>query len=79
MHGFPAAHYESASTRKFAGGRTETIRSCLPEIVDFANLNLKTNQSLQAKYKALQTAITAHKDYVQMVIVFNKLFSNLKA
>ena len=67
MHGHPAAHYESASTRQFHGGRTETIRSCLPEIVDFATLHLKSNQGSQAKYKALQTAIKAHKDYVQMV------------
>ncbi|XP_046459973.1 carnitine O-acetyltransferase-like isoform X1 [Daphnia pulex] len=68
LHGHPAAHYESASTRRFHGGRTETIRSCLPEIVDFAKVHLKPNQSPQEKYKALQTAITAHKAYVGMAI-----------
>lgn len=69
LHGHPAAHYESASTRRFHGGRTETIRSCLPEIVDFANVHLKQNRSPQEKYKALQAAINAHKEYVGMVTI----------
>ncbi|KAI9555588.1 hypothetical protein GHT06_018103 [Daphnia sinensis] len=67
LHGHPAAHYESASTRKFHGGRTETIRSCLPEIVDFANIHLKQNRP-QEKYRALQAAVNAHKRYVGMAI-----------
>ncbi|XP_057381809.1 carnitine O-acetyltransferase-like [Daphnia carinata] len=67
LHGHPAAHYESASTRKFHGGRTETIRSCLPEIVDFANLHLEKNRP-QEKYRALQAAVNAHKRYVGMAI-----------
>lgn len=68
LHGHPAAHYESASTRRFHGGRTETIRSCLPEIVNFANIHLKQNLSPQEKFKALQSAVNAHKGYVGMAI-----------
>jgi len=68
VHGHPTAHYESASTRKFAEGRTDTIRSCLPEIANFASCLLgKTNASEREKYAALQAAVQSHKDYVQAV------------
>lgn len=54
--------------RKFTAGRTETIRTCLPEIVDFAKLHLNyEGYELAATYKALQAAMKAHKDYVQDV------------
>lgn len=69
VHGHPTAHYESASTRKFAEGRTDTIRSCLPEIANFASCLLgKTNASEREKYAALQAAVQSHKDYVQAAI-----------
>jgi hypothetical protein len=54
--------------RKFTAGRTETIRTCLPEIVDFAKLHLGSEDHDPAtKFKALQAAMKAHKDYVQDV------------
>lgn len=68
VHGHAAGHYESASTRKFAKGRTDTIRTCLPEVVDFVSIHLRKDiQDSLVKYKALKAAITAHKDYVFMV------------
>ena len=71
LHGHPTAHYESASTRKFAEGRTETIRTCLPEVVDFANLHLQSSSDPSpSKYNALQSAMKAHKDYVQLVKIY---------
>ena len=66
-HGHPVGHYESASTRKFAFGRTDTIRSCLPEIAGFAFSLLDPSKSPKEKYTALRAAIQAHKDYVQAV------------
>ena len=71
MHDHPTAHYESGSMRKFTAGRTETIRTCLQEIVDFAKLHLSSgDHEPAAKYKALQAAMKAHKDYVQDVQSF---------
>ncbi|XP_039268279.2 peroxisomal carnitine O-octanoyltransferase-like isoform X1 [Styela clava] len=34
-HGHPAPTYETATTRIFYRGRTETIRTCTPEVVEF--------------------------------------------
>ena len=67
LHGHPAAHYESGSTRKFAFGRTDTIRSCLPEVVHLADAHLNDKLANPAKYAALKSAIQAHKEYVQLV------------
>jgi len=68
MYGHPAAHYESASTRKFQNGRTETIRTCLPEIVNFAVDLLNSEKKSPLQYQALQLAMKAHKDYVLSAI-----------
>ncbi|CAH2104729.1 unnamed protein product [Euphydryas editha] len=63
LHGTPGAHYESAATRMYAGGRTETIRSCSPESVSFARAMLDAAAAPRRKLAALQRAVAAHKDY----------------
>ncbi|KAB0797511.1 hypothetical protein PPYR_08504 [Photinus pyralis] len=63
MNGFPAAHYESAATRKYVGGRTETIRSCSAESLAFAKTMLDKCKSDEEKVAALKAAIDAHKKY----------------
>ncbi|XP_077291929.1 carnitine O-Acetyl-Transferase [Arctopsyche grandis] len=63
LHGTPGAHYESAATRKYIGGRTETIRSCSEESIAFAKIMLDSNANLKDKANALKMAIKAHKDY----------------
>ncbi|XP_049831480.1 carnitine O-acetyltransferase-like [Schistocerca gregaria] len=63
LHNQPGAHYESASTRKFIHGRTETIRSCSIESVEFAKTMLDSSKSDKEKAAALQKAIKSHKDY----------------
>ncbi|XP_067001484.2 carnitine O-acetyltransferase isoform X2 [Anabrus simplex] len=63
IHKEPAAHYESASCRKFLNGRTETIRSCSSESVAFAKAMLDSSKSDQDKVAALRTAISGHKEY----------------
>lgn len=65
LHKEPGAHYETASTRKYLHGRTETIRSCSIESVAFAQTMLgetgsKTNEE---KVKALKEAVESHKQY----------------
>ncbi|XP_054285113.1 carnitine O-acetyltransferase-like [Macrosteles quadrilineatus] len=63
LHNVPGAHYETASTRKYLHGRTETIRSCSQESVEFAQAMLDTATSPQQKVLALKKAVNAHKDY----------------
>ncbi|KAK3881695.1 hypothetical protein Pcinc_013879, partial [Petrolisthes cinctipes] len=65
IHGEPGAHYESASTRKFIYGRTETIRSCSMQSVAFAQTMLDKEQSAAAKVKSLREAVEAHKNYAK--------------
>ncbi|KAK4880539.1 hypothetical protein RN001_008685 [Aquatica leii] len=63
MHGYPGAHYESASTRIFVGGRTETIRSCSIESVTFAQCLSEKGVSDKNKISALKAAVDGHKQY----------------
>ncbi|KAG7311587.1 hypothetical protein JYU34_002635 [Plutella xylostella] len=62
LHKTPGAHYESAATRMFAGGRTETIRSCSVESVEFARAMLGPAPPKE-KVVAMQRAVNAHKNY----------------
>nr|CAD7402882.1 unnamed protein product [Timema cristinae] len=64
LHKVPGAHYESAGLRKFIHGRTETIRSCSQESVDFAMKMLSGTATNEEKYEALLAAINGHKNYV---------------
>lgn len=41
LHRVPGAHYESAQTRMYEAGRTETIHSCSNESVSFAKAMLQ--------------------------------------
>ncbi|KAJ0181787.1 hypothetical protein K1T71_002509 [Dendrolimus kikuchii] len=63
VHKTPGAHYESAATRMYAGGRTETIRSCSVEAVEFAKAMLDARGAPKEQVAALKRAIQAHKDY----------------
>ncbi|GLH09742.1 Choline O-acetyltransferase-like Protein [Gryllus bimaculatus] len=63
LHKLPGAHYESASTRKYFGGRTETIRSCSCESVAFAETMLDCSKSDEEKVKAMKEAVNGHKKY----------------
>jgi carnitine O-acetyltransferase len=67
LHNEPAAHYESAGTRLFYLGRTETIRSCSIESVQFAKAVLDSGSSNEDKKQALLAAVNSHKDYATQV------------
>lgn len=68
MYNKPGAHYESAATRKYLGGRTETIRSCSVESVNFAKAMLDYKSNNAEKLAALKAAIQSHKQYTVDVI-----------
>ena len=63
IHGIPGAHYESASTRMYAEGRTETIRSCSSESLKFSKALCSSSVSSQEKYQTMKLAIENHKNY----------------
>jgi carnitine O-acetyltransferase len=67
LHNEPAAHYESAGTRLFYLGRTDTIRSCSIESVHFAKTMLDPKSSNEDKKQALLAAVKGHKDYATQV------------
>ncbi|XP_050691120.1 carnitine O-acetyltransferase-like isoform X3 [Eriocheir sinensis] len=68
IHQEPGAHYESASTRKYIYGRTETIRSCSQESVAFAQAMLKPDLPNAEKAKALRAAVEEHKNYSKRAV-----------
>ncbi|XP_072377173.1 carnitine O-acetyltransferase [Diabrotica undecimpunctata] len=63
IHKTPGAQYESAATRKYIHGRTETIRSCSIESIAFAKAMLDSSKSLNEKVAALKDAVSSHKKY----------------
>lgn len=63
LHKVPGAHYESASTRRFLHGRTETIRSCSVESIRFAQKMLSNKSSRDDRILALKDAVLSHKNY----------------
>ncbi|XP_023227114.1 carnitine O-acetyltransferase-like [Centruroides sculpturatus] len=60
--------YESASTRKFLHGRTETIRSASVEALDFCLRMLDKTAASHVKAAALRTAVDSHKEYTNQAI-----------
>lgn len=57
--------YESASTRKYFAGRTETCRSVTPETLVFVQTWEDTAASAKAKVAAFRAALAAHGDYIK--------------
>ncbi|XP_053380411.1 carnitine O-acetyltransferase-like isoform X2 [Mercenaria mercenaria] len=60
--------YESASIRMFQLGRTETIRSCSTESLEFTRAMMDSNVSKQRKAELLRRAIDSHKQYTNDAI-----------
>ncbi|XP_017769872.1 PREDICTED: carnitine O-acetyltransferase-like isoform X1 [Nicrophorus vespilloides] len=63
MYNYPGAHYESAATRKYLHGRTETIRSCSTQSVAFARAMMDDAKTPEDKVKSLREAVDSHKKY----------------
>lgn len=61
----PAPTYETATTRKYFHGRTETVRSCTKECVVLAKVIMNPEASKKQKADALSTAIKKHNKLMQ--------------
>ncbi|KAI8968023.1 acyltransferase ChoActase/COT/CPT [Mycotypha africana] len=57
--------YESASTRKFIAGRTETVRSCTLESVAFVQAWDNKDVKMKDKLRLLKEAIASHSEYMK--------------
>lgn len=64
MHNEPACTYESASTRIYSKGRTDTIRSCSIESLDLCKAMVDNEASTLTKVSSLSKAIAAHQKEV---------------
>lgn len=68
IHKVPGATYESASTRKFLHGRTETIRSTSSESLAFCQTFESSSAGIAEKEASLRRAVQNHKDYTNLVV-----------
>nr|XP_011435097.2 carnitine O-acetyltransferase isoform X2 [Crassostrea gigas] len=64
LYSKPCATYETASLRQFQLGRTDTIRSCSIESLEFSKGMMDASLSKQKKAELLRKAVTGHKNYV---------------
>ncbi|XP_071528137.1 peroxisomal carnitine O-octanoyltransferase [Panulirus ornatus] len=60
LHGKPAPTYETATTRQFYHGRTETMRSCTLESVDWVKTMLNPKSSNVERRRKLTVAVNCH-------------------
>ena len=67
-HGKWTATYETGSTRQFSLGRTETVRTCSTDAVNFVKTMSDKEKSAKEKYAALVTACKAHSAYTVMAM-----------
>ncbi|KAF5291721.1 hypothetical protein FQR65_LT11415 [Abscondita terminalis] len=67
MYRSPCPQRETVSTRMYVGGRTEAVRSCSIESVEFARCMLDDCASDTTKTMALRTAVNEHKKSVNEV------------
>lgn len=60
LHKSPAPTYETASTRSFYNGRTETVRSCSVEAITWVQSMLDPASSMKTRLQLLKRAIDKH-------------------
>lgn len=81
IHRAPGATYESASTRMFLHGRTETIRSTSSDSLAFCEVFENSASSVAERDTSLRKAVENHKSYTQLAINglgVDRLFLGLK-
>eukprot|EP00092_Neocalanus_flemingeri_P016041 GFUD01017361.1.p1 GENE.GFUD01017361.1~~GFUD01017361.1.p1 ORF type:complete len:687 (-),score=159.37 GFUD01017361.1:44-2104(-) len=64
----PGAHYESGGTRQFIHGRTEVIRSCSIESVEFAKAVSNSEGTINDKFVLMKRAIQSHNSYARLAV-----------
>ncbi|KAI8074138.1 acyltransferase ChoActase/COT/CPT [Gongronella butleri] len=67
-YGEPCATYESASTRKYLTGRTETVRTCSEETVAFTKMWDDKDVTMTDKLAAFSRAVASHSEYMRAAI-----------
>ncbi|KAG0296614.1 Carnitine O-acetyltransferase mitochondrial [Linnemannia gamsii] len=67
-HGELVATYESAATRKYRHGRTETARSCSIESKAFCEAMDNSDVSLKARVAACRAAVARHAQYTAWAV-----------
>ncbi|XP_021370206.1 peroxisomal carnitine O-octanoyltransferase-like [Mizuhopecten yessoensis] len=70
MHKKPAPTYETATTRRFYRARTETLRSCTVELVDWCKVML---DPMASKEKKLRLYLRAADKHNQLMLEATKL------
>lgn len=60
----PAPTYETASTRAYYHGRTETMRTCTPEVHEWLKLMINTNFDKNEKLKLFKVAAKNHEKLI---------------
>lgn len=78
LYSKPCATYETASLRQFQLGRTDTIRSCSIESLEFSKGMMDASLSKQKKAELLRKAVTGHKNYVAEVSSVFSLMINFR-
>uniref|UniRef100_A0A1B6D2K7 Choline/carnitine acyltransferase domain-containing protein n=2 Tax=Clastoptera arizonana TaxID=38151 RepID=A0A1B6D2K7_9HEMI len=66
LHSRPAPCYETASTRMFYNGRTETVRTCTTEVVTWIRAMLDSSVNDKQKTKLLLEAIKKHNELMEL-------------
>ena len=69
---------QSAATRIFAEGRTDVIRSCSNEALEFAKTFQSSEKSLTSKKDALTKAMQAHNAYAKTAVQGNGVDRHLQ-
>ncbi|KAG0339480.1 Carnitine O-acetyltransferase mitochondrial [Podila humilis] len=67
-HGSLVATYESAATRKYRHGRTETARSCSTESKAFCEAMDNSNVGLKERAAACRAAVARHAQYTAWAV-----------
>ncbi|XP_064630184.1 peroxisomal carnitine O-octanoyltransferase-like isoform X2 [Lineus longissimus] len=60
MMGKPGCCYETATTRQYWHARTETVRSCTPEAIEWSKAMLNPSSSSARRYQLLKSAEEKH-------------------
>ncbi|KAK6617365.1 hypothetical protein RUM43_014374 [Polyplax serrata] len=65
LHGKPASCYETATTRKFYNGRTETVRSCTVECLEWVSSMLDEKSTNDERKTLMGRAVKRHYELMK--------------
>ncbi|KAI5612002.1 peroxisomal carnitine O-octanoyltransferase, partial [Silurus asotus] len=65
QHGKPGSCYETATTRRFYHGRTETMRPCTVEAIQLCKVMLNPSATAEEKRKAVLSAFNKHNKLME--------------